>query len=153
MNLTASQPSLIPQKAPDSVFGTLLYYQWREADRKRRIGDEIKASYYISYGDKYASRFMETTYDHLSEKGKRWSRRVFIDLQSRLEETLSSFPEIERETRKFSEVVYRQHVQAYRNAGFHRLPFRDKWLIIRSIDLKDWISFHGRRSVRRFIFA
>lgn len=139
MNSTAP---LIPVKAPASVLGTTSYYQWREKDRKRRLGNH-SASYYQEFGDKYATRFMERTYHLLSEHGKEWSRKVLLSLQEYLEHLLDHYPMIECNENKLRRMVVDHHIHAYRDAGFNLLSMRDKFHIVRSIDLKDLLSVNG----------
>lgn len=131
---------IAPTAIPSSLLGTLHYYQWREADRRQRFGT-INASYYSTFGDKYARRFMESTYHQLSMKGKQWALSVLIDLQQQLESLLLKEPTIELSPAKFKWTVWTQHFHSYKKAGFYQLSLRDQWIILRSIDIRDYLLF------------
>jgi hypothetical protein len=86
---------------------------------------------------------MEGTYHLLSEHGKEWSRKVLLALQQYLEHLLDRYPTIERNEGKLRKMVVDHHIHAYRDAGFNTLSTRDKFHIVKSIDLKDLLSING----------
>lgn len=147
MNTTSP---LAPVKAPASVLGTTRYYQWRENDRQRRLGNH-SSSYYQEFGDKYANRFMEGTYHLLSDHGKEWSENVFLSLQEDLENLLDRYPMIEHNEDQLRKRIVRHHIRAYRASGFNYLSARDKFHIIKSIDLKDLLSMNGFSQAYRIL--
>lgn len=135
---------LLPQSVP---VGTLSYYKQRNDDFLRRHPDLQAPDYYLNYGDKYASRFMNTLRPQLTEPGQKWVEKVFVLLQQKMEDKLATnplaFDQLERSPKKFRSFAYSTHWAAYVDAGIGWLPYSDIEKIATTPDLVDIFCWGG----------
>lgn len=130
-----------PSPLPEGVLGTTKYYEFRDADSKRRLG--YSPSYYLGYGDKYVKRFSNELYKDLSSQGQIWLLKALVLLQVAIEEELINNPDIEKDNNKFSDFAFGSHVKAYEDAGVLELGIMDKVKVLLTPDAADLLSPRG----------
>lgn len=145
----------LPNPVPDSVLGSIHYYDWRETDfqqRSRNACLELESpDYYCSYGHKYAHRFSWHIRPHLTVKGQQWLDRTLLLLQIGTEACLQSCPELELHPELLNRKLFDLHPAVYVAAGFYDLSFFDQLRIIIRLDPYDLISPEGRRQAKTLI--
>lgn len=148
--------SLPPTTAPAEILGTDAYYQWRLHDftlRNHVTGLAIPSpDYYLSYGDKYAHRFLHEVKPKLSETGKNWVDNTLLLLQLTNECLLLHDPEAEQHSTSFRRQLFAYHVLVYESTGFFDLSIHDKLRIAAALDFQDLISQEGLLQVKHLVF-
>lgn len=143
--------------ASKNIMGTPEYYRWRYNNAiERGIDESIARSYYLDYGEKYATRFLTETRPKMSDKGKAWIDEVALGLQELMENRLSQndASELEMNIRDFRKEAFEMHVHAYLNeqgTQLSDLPISDFVKILGTIDFKDIISQEGIKQEVRII--
>ncbi|HRQ50302.1 MAG TPA: RHS repeat-associated core domain-containing protein, partial [Agriterribacter sp.] len=130
-----------PTPAPDDVIGTTQYYEWRDADSRRRTGSS--PSYYLNYGGKYAKRFRNELYHSLSNGGQLWLLKTLVLLQVAIEDKLKIDPLIEQNDERFTDFAFQSHIPAYEGAGVLKLGVLDKVKILLTPDASDLFNPKG----------
>lgn len=152
---------LMPTPAPSSVFNTLGYYKFRHNDyniRHTLMDTWYKIqpnapSYYMDYGDKYATRFTFELRPKLSRVGQQWLDDTRMYLQQAIELELMYNPQIEEQNNlSFNIFAYGSHVQAYINGGLFDLPISDLIMIVGTPDLKDLLKPLGMYQMVRVAY-
>lgn len=143
-------PLLPPVPYPETEFGNLDYYKWRQTDYEMRAAltrniEPPAPDYYLNYGDKYITRFTNKTNSKLSDAGKKWLIKTRLYLQLELEQALQANPMLELNSEAFEAAVLELHIPCYDRAGLFLLPLRDKLAIIATPDTKDLLNKNGRK--------
>jgi hypothetical protein len=145
-------PEIAPTAVPATILGTEHYYQWRNNDcqlRQQLSGQPISVpDYYLDYGDKYSRRFLLETRPKLSEEGKIWVDNTLLLLQITTECLLISNAKAEQNSPLFRQQLFDQHTSVYEATGFFQLCFRDKLIIVNTLDFRDLISKEGLIQVK-----
>ena len=130
------------------VFGKPSYYRFRNDDFIRRNPGKQPPDYYLQFGEKYITRFMNETSPNLTPQGQKFLNLVAIALQKKIEDKLSSdpqgFAELEQGSSAFRKFAYRTHPDAYCESGWGRLPKSDRDKIVEAVDRRDlYFSIQG----------
>lgn len=141
-----------PTRAPSWILGSADYYVWRNDNfllRCRLCGKTASApDYYLDYGNKYAVRFPTEVRPKLSPQGQDWLDKTFLLLQIATEDILMRHGDAELDSRAFRRQLFGLHAEVYEVSGFFELPFRDKWLVFKALDLRDVVSDEGREQIK-----
>ena len=124
------------------------YYKDRYNDFVSRNPGITPPSYYLSYGDKYLTRFLNETKKKLSKQGKKWINEVAINLQKAIEDRLSEPDGDSFEMKdEFKDYAFGSHSNAYINKGgkvpIEELQMTDLVQIALTPDFKDIFSIQA----------
>lgn len=128
------------------------YYLNRALDFAYRNPDRRLPDYYLNYGNKYARRFLYETSLDLSEQGRLWLGRTFVNLQESMNERIrtegaTSFAALERDDEAFTEYAYGTHTGAYLEGGLLNLAgdwqVGDLYHIVMTPDVGDLATWDG----------
>jgi hypothetical protein len=137
-------PKAVPTGGPE-------YYQARYDDFKRRHPDKEPPDYYLGYGKKYATRFLEQTNAKLSTEGQAWLLRTRENLQQAIEQKRAmdpvAFDQLEQDNNAFKRFAYDSHPKAYIDAGLLKLPAGDLYNVSMTPDVGDLLSKDGVKQV------
>jgi hypothetical protein len=143
--------TFLPTKAPAWILGSPDYYAWRNENfllRCKLCGRTVAApDYYLDYGNKYATRFPVEVRPKLSPQGQDWLDKTFLLLQIATEDVLEKKGDAELDGRAFRRQLFGLHAEVYEVSGFFELPFHDKWIVLKALDLRDVISDEGREQI------
>jgi len=127
--------------------GTVDYYRRRAEDFRSRHPGVEPPDYYMSYGDKYAHRFLDETFPKLSPDGQAWLMRTFENLQQRMEDLRqadpAAFDRLEQDPDAFRAFAYATHSDAYVEAGLADLSPSDLLAVARTPDFADLATLDG----------
>ena len=84
--------------------------------------------YYLGYAYKYCERFSKKT-KKFSPKGQKWLRSVKSCLQKNAVETSKKI----NSCKKIKKNAFKGHVPCYIEGGFCKLPFKDKFKIMKTV--------------------
>lgn len=138
-----------PEPTPYSgVLGDIGYYRFRYDDFVSGNSGMEPPDYYLGFGERYLTRFMNETYPNLTPQGQEFLRRVGETLQQKIEDKLNnnpqSFAELERDSDEFRKFAYDTHPDAYCESGWGNLPESDRDQIIEAVDRSDlYFSIEG----------
>lgn len=136
---------------PMTKLGGIDYYRARHDDFVRRHPGVEPPSYYLNYGEKYATRFTEELAPKLSPVGQAWLAQARLNLQvaieARLKEDPQAFDRLELDDEAFKAFAYDTHPEAYLSAGLEKLPLKDLVRIGLTPDAKDLFSVMGLEQV------
>jgi hypothetical protein len=141
--------TLMPQLYPPKDLGNPAYYRFRYNDFVKRNPNRQPPSYYLNFGEKYITRFMNETYPNLTVEGQTFLKKVAKALQQKIENKLSTNPKEfvtleEDPNEEFSKFAYGTHPDAYCESGWGNLPKPDRDKIIEAVDRSDlYFSIQG----------
>jgi hypothetical protein len=142
-------PAIKPTK------GSSNYYRLRHNDFIKRHKacdpDKQPPAYYLQYGEKYAARFLAETSKSLSPEGQAWMNQVLINLQSILDEGVTTLKLTDerkiitpnKDTLKLSLAETRLAIMNYMKSEGYPKPY----------DLKAFLKGIECRSDHHFMFA
>jgi|SRR5690554_130334 len=149
MNLHQVYPDgMIPQPGDlptdlSHLIGSDIYYEARAFDFELRNPEAPVPEYYRDYGHKYLHEFKYETKENLSPEGQIWLEDALINLQLAIEDGLKNNPNIESNSKEFSDFAFETHVDAYVDAGILSLSIIDKVKITLTVEPKDLLSDRG----------
>ena len=152
----ADYGSIIPTPYPPESLGNIDYYQFRYDDFMKRNPSQQPPDYYLEFGHKYLTRFMNETYPNLTKKGQEFLKNVGKSLQQKMENKLKADPELfaklELQSDEFRKFAYETHPDSYCESGWKDLPKSDKDKIIEAVDRRDlYGSRQGRETGAKLV--
>jgi len=122
--------------------GNCEYYKKRYASFIKRFekckgcGSYTPPDYYLNYGYKYCTQFMEDTYSKMTPAGKDWIKRTLYRLQLKMEEGLKYTNECDNMAMR--KMAFDSHVPAYNPKEMSNLPLSDLSKIGITPDHEEW---------------
>ncbi|MCA9673731.1 MAG: hypothetical protein H6709_00160 [Kofleriaceae bacterium] len=99
--------------------------------------------YLLGYGTRYAQRFYRDTRPRMTARGQRWIDDVLVCLQHDLRDAIDATTSCD----DIWQTAFDSHPACYVDAGFCTLSIWDIAQVVRTIDVRDWVSADAARQV------
>ncbi|MCF6245598.1 MAG: hypothetical protein L3J43_11270, partial [Sulfurovum sp.] len=122
--------------------GSCEYYKKRQESFIKRFknckgcGSYSPPDYYLNYGYKYCTQFIEDTYSKMTPKGQEWLQNTLVRLQTNMEEGLTYTNECDNMAMR--QMAFDSHVPAYNPKEISNLPLSDLSKIGITPDHEEW---------------